>query len=160
MIIKNSRVRQYLAHNRYFILFGVIGIILLLLILGNLSEIERENKKKKSSEKKNTVSTSNVYKPQETVISGGNVSNEKQQENENIVEQFVQYCNKGEVEKAYDLLSQNCKNAIYPNIQAFKENYIDKKFTKQRQYSMQSWYTDDVYTYKIILTEDILIQDE
>lgn len=157
MIIKNSNVRQYLSHNRYFILFGVIGLILLLLILGNLNSIERKKQEQKRQENKtNTTNVSNVYKPNETVISGGNVSQPEQEKNENVIEQFVQYCNQKNIQKAYDLLTIECKDELYPTINSFKTNYVDKKFNIPRQYSMQSWYADRVTTYKVVLTEDML----
>lgn len=157
MIIKNSNIRQYLAHNRYFILFGIIGLILLLFILGNLSNIEKEKQQEKLNAIKNKVTTSNIYNPSQTVIAGENVPKEKQEQNSNIIEEFVQYCNKKEIQKAYNLLTQECKEELYPDEKSFQTNYIDKKFSKQRQYSMQSWYADGgTYTYKITLTEDML----
>ena len=68
MIIKNSRIRQYLAQNRYKILFGVIGIILLLLILRNVSDISKQQEKQKASIKGNETNILNTYRPQSTVI--------------------------------------------------------------------------------------------
>lgn len=160
MIIKNSNIRQYLSHNRYFILFGIIGIILLLLILGNLSDIERKKQQKEEEEsnKQNqvTVNKNNTYKPNETVISGQNVSQEKQEQNENVIDQFIQYCNQKQIQKAYDLLTQSCKEELYPNVDSFQTSYVEQRFQIPRQYSMQSWYADGVYTYKIILTDDML----
>ena len=159
MIIKNSKTRQYLAHNRYFILFGIIGLILLLLILGNLSDIEKQKQKERENEIHNnaSLSTSNVYKPNETVIAGGDISKEMQQQNASIVEKFVQYCNQKDVANAYELLTDECKEELYPNIESFKKNYIDIKFKEPKQFSMQSWYADGgAYTYKIVLTDDML----
>lgn len=155
MIIKNSRLRQYLAKNRYKILFGVIGIILLLLIIGNLSNISREQEKQ-NKKTTNIEGTSNVYRPQETIISGGNIVKEKQEKNSNLINSFVEYCNNGEIQKAYDLLTEECKQVLYPNINIFQTNYVQKRFTKRRQADIQSWYNDVVDTYKVRLTEDIL----
>ena len=156
MIIKNSNVRQYLAHNRYFILFGVIGLILLLLILGNLNTKEKEKQERKKQENKTNTTTSNVYKPNETVISGGNVSQPEQEKNEKVINEFVQACNQKDIKKAYNLLTIECKDELYPTINIFKTNYVDKKFNIPRQHSMQSWYADRVTTYKVVLTEDML----
>ena len=119
MIIKNSIIRQKLSQNRYKILFGVIGIILLLLILGNLSDITRQQDNEKianrENNKTNTITNtnkSNVYKPQETVIGGSDISEEKQEKNSNIINTFVEYCNKGELQKAYNMLTDECKDLL------------------------------------------------
>lgn len=157
MIIKNSRIRQYLSKNSYKILFGVIGIILLLLVLGTMSTVSKQQEeanKNKISDKLTNIS--NVYKPQETVISGQNIVKEKQEKNSNIINKFVEYCNSGEIEKAYNLLTEECKINLYPNINSFKTNYVQKRFTKKRQADIQSYYNDRVDTYKVRLTEDIL----
>lgn len=156
MIIKNSRIRQYLSKNSYKILFGIIGIILLLLILANMSDIAKKQKEEEKNKISDKTITSNVYKPQETVISGQNVVKEKQEKNSNIINEFVKYCNNGEIEKAYNLLTEECKINLYPNINTFKTNYVQKRFTKKRQADIQSYYNDRVYTYKVRLTEDIL----
>lgn len=156
MIIKNSRIRQYLSKNTYKILFGVIGIILLLLILGNMSEISKQREEQAKNKTSNQTNTSNVYKPQQTVISGGNIVKEKQEKNSNIINAFVEYCNNGEIEKAYNLLTQECKQQMYPNLNSFKNNYVQNRFTKKRQADIQSYYNDMVDTYKVRLTEDIL----
>ena len=157
MIIKNSKIRQYLSKNSYKILFGVIGIILLLLVLGTMSTVSKQQEQKEKNQIANTITnTSNVYKPQETVISGGNIPKEKQEKNSNIINKFVEYCNNGEIEKAYNLLTVECKINLYPNINSFRTNYVQKRFTKKRQADIQSYYNDIVDTYKVKLTEDIL----
>lgn len=157
MIIKNSRLRQYLSKNRYKILFGVIGIILLLLILGNLSDIaEEESKNKQNTTTNKIANTSNVYKPQETVISGGNISNKTQEENSNIINNFVNYCNNGQYTNAYNLLTNECKTLMYPTVEDFTQNYVKSRFTKKRAADIQSWYNDTVDTYKVKFVEDIL----
>lgn len=156
MIIKNSRIRQYLSKNTYKILFGVIGIILLLLILKNMSDIVRKQEEDKKTQVETQQNTSNVYKPQETVISGANIAKEQQEKNSNIINTFVEYCNNGEIEKAYNLLTEECKQQMYPTINSFKENYVHKKFKTRKQVDMQSYYNDRVNTYKVRLVEDIL----
>lgn len=157
MIIKNSRLRQYLSKNSYKILFGVIGIILLLLILGTMSTVSKQQEEANKNKISNKITnTSNVYKPQETIISGQNIVKEKQEKNSNIINEFINYCNNGEIEKAYNLLTDECKINLYPNINSFKTNYVQKRFTKKRQADIQSYYNDILDTYKVRLTEDIL----
>lgn len=74
-----------------------------------------------------------------------------------IIKQFVKYCNEGEIEKAYDMLSPDCKIRIYPSLERFKSLYYDRIFKIYRMYTIENWYeTREFSTYYIKYTEDVL----
>ena len=55
------------------------------------------------------------------------------------------------------MLSNSCKERLYPTIEYFKNNYIDKVFTQKRIYNLESWIsTNNRYTYKIKILDDII----
>lgn len=155
MIIKNSNLRSNLFSNRYKILGIIVAIILVLCIIQALNNMAKE--KLQTQTVGNTTSQS-TYKPQETVISGDNVVDEQQEINTDVMDQFIKYCNAKEVEKAYSLLTDECKEAIYDsNIDNFRKNYIEKIYTSNKTYSMQSWIKDtSSVTYKVRIIDDIL----
>lgn len=98
-----------------------------------------------------------VYTPSKTVISGTDISEEEFEKEENLVNTFVDYCNAQNYSEAYNLLTQECKNKLYPTLEAFKTNYCEIIFEAKREYNMQSWINDvDYNTYKVRFTEDFI----
>ena len=98
-----------------------------------------------------------VYKPQETIISGKNIKDEQYKEDSNEVDLFINYCNDGNINEAYNMLSGECKENLYPTVEDFKEKYCDRYFSEKKEYNLQSWINNDNgTTYEIRLTNDIL----
>lgn len=158
MIIKNSNLRTVLSENRYKILGVIIAIILVLLVIRFFNEMAKQSNKEAVENNQNTNIQSSTYKPEQTVIQGENVSNVQQEKNNNIMDDFIKYCNQKEVEKAYNLLTDECKETIFNSkIQNFEQDYINKIFNTQKTYSMQSWIqASGSYTYKVKIMEDML----
>ena len=111
---------------------------------------------------KNRVENSSTV-DNSTTISSGNTSvitGEEVKTNEqskNTIKKFVEYCNNKEIEKAYSMLSEDCKKLIYSDIEKFKINYIDRIFYIYRLYTLENWFeTLSLKTYYIKYTEDIL----
>lgn len=158
MIIKNSNLRTVLFENRYKILGVIIAIILVLCVIRFLNEMAKQSNEETVKNNQNTIKQSSTYKPEQTVIQGENISSSQQEKNDNIMDNFIQYCNQKEVEKAYNLLTDECKEVIFDSkIQNFEQDYINKIFNTQKTYSMQSWIqASGSYTYKIKIMEDIL----
>lgn len=98
-----------------------------------------------------------IYKPSETIISGKNIKSEEFEEEKNLVEIFLEYCNNGETENAYNMLSDYCKDELYPNLSYFEDRYYKNIFTEKRMYNIRSWVNDnDYHTYLIRYPNDAL----
>ena len=156
MIIKNSNLRTILAENRYKILAIIIAIILILCVIRLLNEMAKNANRK--TENTVNIETSTTYKPQETILQGENVPDFQQEKNDNVMENFIKYCNKKEIQKAYNLLTDECKEILFnSDIQNFEKDYINKIFTTEKSYTMKSWIkTSNSYTYKVKIMEDML----
>ena len=121
--------------------YGIIIIAIILIVQGLNAIAVKQNelieKERREEIEKNTVSV-------------------KIQENKNyteIVESFIDYCKKGQIEKAYELISEDCKKNMYPTINDFRIKYINEMFIKNYDISVE--YTDN-NIYKIIFKQDIL----
>lgn len=66
---------------------------------------------------------------------------------------FIKYCNEGNIQEAYKMLSDECKEAIFPSLEYFKELYINNNFVTNKSYDIQNWSTT---TYKVDLKENML----
>ncbi len=159
MIIKNSNIRRSIFENRYVIFVIIFAIILALYLIRLLNANAKEKLSVKNSETQNTiVETQRRDTSSQAVITQTEVAESVQQVNTKVIESFITYCNQKEIEKAYALLTDECKEKVfYSNIQYFKQNYVDKIFTRQKTYEMQAWvnyYASQ--TYKIKIMDDML----
>lgn len=87
-----------------------------------------------------------------SVISGTTVD-----ANENklkTIDEFVEYCNNGQIEQAYNLLSDDCKKEIYSSQELFQNIYYNPLFSDgKKNVTMENWFGD---TYKVDFNEDFL----
>lgn len=96
------------------------------------------------------------YKPHESVMENGNVPTDLQDPIEQIIGQFVENCNNKDYEAAYNLLTEDCQNNIYPDMELFKQ-YVDSVFPNKKIYNIQNFSNkDEVYIYTVNILNDIL----
>lgn len=101
---------------------------------------------------------STTYTPHISVLDDEKETPEKYQKPiENLVDTYFNYCNNGEYEKAYDLITTDCKKKNYPTLEQFK-SYIDEVFEgKKKIYNIQNYsIVDNKYIYDIRILDDIL----
>ncbi len=98
-----------------------------------------------------------TYTPYEPIIENGETMPKKWQDDiEEYIKQYVEYCNQKDYEKAYEMISQNCRNKIYPNLNEFKA-YVDYVFSSPKVYTIQNYSNyERIYIYRVRLFEDIL----
>lgn len=152
-----NRLIRYINQNRRKILL-TIGIIAgIIIVIQTLNSIAKNSSNSKGKSTNNNVSNTSVYQPSKTVISGEKVEEKKSNANEEIIDKFVKNCKEGNLENAYELLTDECKEVLFPTIERFNDYYYKKIFTGKSNYSLQSWISyGDNYTYKVRYTIDLL----
>lgn len=134
-----------------------IGIIILIALVGT-SIMVWVNSQRTTFETENSIS---IYKPTKTVISGKDVSKEDYNNDEEIINKFISFCNEQDIDSAYKLLSDDCKKYLFDSTEKFKTNYYEKIFIKKKDYNLQSWVNDgDYQTYRVRFIDDILSSGE
>ncbi len=101
---------------------------------------------------------STTYNPYNTVMSNDQeVPKEYQEPISNLIDQYFNYCNNGEYENAYNLITEECRKKNYPTLEQF-QGYVDKVFEgKKKIYNIQSYSTvDNKYIFNIRILDDIL----
>ena len=74
---------------------------------------------------------------------------------QNLINQFAQYCNQNQIEEAYNMLTDDCKQVLFPTINDFKQNYVNQVFSERRTAKVeQSMYEDGIY--KVSYLTDVL----
>ena len=143
--------------NRRAVWVAILAIVFAIVLVNTLNGIYRDAKKQDNSIEKNTEENEVSYKNQsESLVSGGYVSESHQNQFGKLIDNFLTYCKNHEPEKAYGLLSQDCKNVLYPNEKIFEEQYYKGKFTGEKKYSFQSWTSKDAYIYLVKIFNNML----
>lgn len=101
---------------------------------------------------------STTYTPHQSVYQEDvSVPKNYQQPIEDLVEKYFNYCNNGEYENAYNLITEDCRNKVYPTLTQFK-GYVDHVFQgKKKIYNIQNYsVVDNKYIYNVRILDDIL----
>ena len=137
-------IKFFKKYKKLIFLLLVIYIIIFLInkYLGSIQEI------------KVPITT---YEPHVSIMdSTSSVPSKLQEPIEEILENFITYCNNKDYENAYNLLSDECKKAVYPDVNSFK-NYVDIHFKTKKLYSIQDYSNvDKLYIYQVKLYDDFL----
>ena len=74
------------------------------------------------------------------------------------MKKFVSYCNSGDYVQAYNMLTDDCKEALkYNDAKTFKEYYIDLRFPEKQEYSLSKWAVEgDNAVYLVTFNGDLL----
>lgn len=145
---------RYFNQNRRKILTIVISIafgLILLRFANYIARIENENFQKNALANQNkTVVKNNINTQSAITGQEGSINNTKETD---ILEQFIEFCNQGKIEDAYNLLSSDCKKKMYSTLEKFKETYYKDNFKESKTYNIQRWAGS---TYKVDLKENML----
>ena len=138
------KIRKFFRKYKRIILI-VIVIWLVIIAVNYFLKRMRENEK-----------PSTTYEPNISVMDNSEVPKSLQEPINNLIGEFVNYCNDKEYEKAYNLIDSDCREAIYPTIDKFKV-YVDSIFSSKKIYNIQNFSNvNKNYIYDVRILDDIL----
>ncbi len=145
---------RYYNQNRMGIWITIIAVIFIIVIIQTLNNMVKKEAQTSNTQGVTNTQTNEVdYASQSNPVTGGDaVPDTYQQDYGTLIDHFFTYCKNHEPEKAYGLLTQDCKDILYPTLEIFKEQYYAPKFTKEKTYTFQSWATSSgvmIYFVKI-----------
>ena len=154
----NNIIRYYNQNRKkiWRVIIILVVFYILLRLMAYLSILSSERKQNSNnglvvSEEDDYNST---YISQNSGITGEKVGKEELKNTQTLLDEFFTYCNTQEFEKAYNMLTDRCKELLYPTLKNFKINYIDNIFEgKEKVYSFENWYKN---TYYVTITESSL----
>lgn len=156
------KLRRWYNQNRKTI-WKVIGIVVFLIaILQLLNYIAGRNNKIKSEEisssQNNNLIQTNEYtdlslETDKSVLSDEEISTSQSKEIK-VIDTFMAYCNNKDTKNAYDMLTDECKEEMYPKLDDFKNSYYKKVFNgEKKNISLENW---NGSIYKVSIGDDIL----
>jgi hypothetical protein len=120
-----NKIIRYWNQNREKIIIVIAIIAFFIIVIQVINGLLKN--KSYSNENINTNKTVDVTKPSRSEITGQELTEKITETNTDLIKNFVTYCNSQEVQKAYDILSNDCKSEYENDINAFKNNYINKR---------------------------------
>lgn len=147
MINFRIKVREFFKKYKYLIII-IAGVWLLIFIinyiLGHLPE----------GEAKPIV----TYEPHTSVMDETSKVPEKLQNPiEEKIKEFIDACNEKNYEKAYELISEDCRKTIFNDDIENLKTYIDTIFNEKKIYNIQNFTNKNGnYIYTVTILEDIM----
>lgn len=150
-----NNIIRFWNQNRKGIISGIVVIVLLIMFIQFLNSIARE--KNKSTNKENNISIEESELPTESIITGQKISVETTKSNVSIIEEFVDKCNNNDIDGAYNLLTDRCKELLFPTKQDFIDKYYNNIFYEKKSVGIE-YYKNDAknYTYEVKYYNDVL----
>jgi len=151
---------RYYNKNRKKI-WGILAIIIFAFSLFQIVEmIVNKNREEELAMNYNHINTVNIstenskVMTNQSVITGENVSTTQLKIDTSVIDEFISYCNEKNLEKAYELLTDECKEQMYKTLEAFEQAYYNDIFKGEKMNcSIENWVND---TYKVKIFEDML----
>ena len=150
----NFIVRWY-NQNRKMIWIVVLTIVGVIALIQTLNNYYKNNPKYESSS--TTSTTAYNANKNYSIITQEKIDETTSEESIDLIEDFFTYCNNGQIEYAYNLISKECKEELYPTLEDFKTKYYNRIFTEQKSYESTLWITtSSAHTYRIEIMPDLL----
>lgn len=151
---------RYYRRNRKKIIVVILGVAFIILLVQVLNSFVEKGGLKNTETiviNSSTNSTTINNKIKESAVIGENLQEKSAEKITAVIKNFFKYCNEGDIDAAYNLLSKECKEIMYPTLEDFKKNYYSCIFTEEKIYDLQNWISNsNYYTYKVDIMSDIL----
>lgn len=150
-----NRFIRYFNQNRVGIIIAILIVAFIIILIQAINNILKQSQ----TEEEITESViQDSSRPVESVITGEELTEETTDNNLNIISQFVELGNAQKYEDAYNMLSQDCKDAVYNTLDSFVTNYCNRVFITNMTYNLELWYNaNNAYTYKILYFENNIL---
>lgn len=151
-----NRFIRYWNANRKEILITILVVAFAILLIKAINYILGQQTETTAINRNNIITDISI--PTESVITGESLSDETTNLNMDVIQQFIAFCNDGDYQNAYNVLSNDCKEEVFRTLDEFKTNYYDKVFNTKKTYELELWYSNSGnYTYRIIYYNDNIL---
>lgn len=152
-----NKLIRYYNQNRREIWRIIIIIVFAIIIIQFINSVYENAQKEKRNNKKQEILSEEVKEKNEPMVQGSIGSNTKKEKFAYLIEQFLKYCTNNQPAEAYKLLSNDCKEKLYPTEKAFEASYYNIKFSKNKTYDFQLWSAvDRTYIYLVKIYDNML----
>lgn len=149
-----NKIIRFWNQNRKSIVTIIVAIAFLIIVIQLLNQLAKISNKNASKKTEETIEGL----PTKSIIGGQIVSNETTQNNVEEIETFIKKCNSGDIEGAYNMLTDDCKSVLFASqLENFKKGYYDTIFSSKRTGDIENFMSDsNRYTYRVKFYTDML----
>lgn len=151
-----NKIIRLWNQNRGKIIITTLVVVFIFIVIRALNE----GAKKNLEAKKNNVNNEIIFEddmPSKSIITGETVDEEKTERNVDIINDFIEKCNGNDIDNAYDLLTDGCKETLFSNKDSFINNYYNIIFTEPRTVKIENYKNSSkTNTYKVTFYGDVL----
>ena len=149
------RLMRFYNQNRRKIIKTILILVLFIIVLRLINNYTKnraiQNRNSNYSIENNIV---NSIQSDKSLLTGEAINSKVLYNEGELIERFLNYCKNYDIEKAYNLISDSCKEQQFPTKEDFNTVYLSKLFnTKDKIYKIENW--NDT-TYKIIVEDNAL----
>lgn len=152
------KILSFYNSNRRVIWIAILAIAFTIILLQTLNNgAKKRNSEINTNDEINSSSNTTIYPNNQEDSLSSNYNSEKiQDEKLKLISAFLEKCNNGKIEEAYDLLSTDCKEEMFPVLEKFKNDYINLVFNTAKTYDIKLWMSGKYSIYKISIYENAL----
>lgn len=135
----NNLFRKYNQNRKtiWVVIAFVAFFILLLHFIFNIARINRNNTIQEEPQNiQENQMDSNILNDNSIIIDTPNST--VNMTAQDIIQRFVNFCNQGQINEAYEMLTNDCKQALFPTIEDFRANYINDIFTQEKTIKVET----------------------
>ena len=146
---------RYWNQNRKKIITIIVAIVFFIIIIQILNQMAKEQREmEKQNSNTNTYDTS---LPTESIVGGATITAEETENNVEIIQQFINYCNNKDITNAYAMLTKECKETLFKTQADFENGYYNIIFTSEKIANIENFLSEnDQYTYRLTLHNNML----
>lgn len=151
-----NNVIRFWNRNRKMVIFGVIVLVFLIIIVHVLNDVVR-NKNIEKEQNRVELTEEEKKLPTKSTIGADDVPLEQTKENVTEIDEFIEKCNNGDSLAAYNMLTDACKEEIFPTLETFEDGYRSIIFATKRIADISNFTSDNNrYIYLVKFYEDSL----
>lgn len=132
------------------IAFFIVILQVINYIIGNSNKGELNNNSQNNTNSNIAGNERIQLSTNKSVLTGDELSTTKLNNEVGKIEEFLENCNNGKLEDAYNMLTDECKEEMYASVEDFKEFYYENVFESERvSFEVENW-TKNIYKVDII----------
>ena len=142
----------------FWIIVAIIAFVIIIIHVLNGLVIEKNKNNQNNQEivSNNEETIKQEQKKSQPIIDGNTLSDSNKDENAQLIDSFLLYCKTGEINKAYSLLSSNCKEIYFQTVEQFENEYCKNKFSSDKKSDYELWTSSGFVIYRVKFSENIL----
>ena len=151
-----NKIFRYYNQNRVRVWVIVIIIIFIITVIQIFNAFYRENSKNTNNISNQNNIEEEYVEESKSLVNGTEIKGDTKKEFGDLIDGFLKNCMDGQYDEAYETLSSDCKNELYPSKEIFIDKYCLAKFQEGKKYDFQLWSTNGKYIYLIKIYDDVL----